>query len=214
MLHGNFKHQDSRGNTGYLTSGGVQWMTAGRGLIHSETPMQAEGLMWGYQLWVNLPAKDKMKEPRYQDIDASAIPAVELAGTNGITVRLVAGQLGDVVGPVAGISVEPMLLDVSVPKGQTLELPVPEGHTLFIYTSEGALVTEGVGNVPMSRVIVFKHAGNVVKVSAPETTASRFLVVAGAPIKEPIAHHGPFVMNTREELMQCFKDLQNGTFDK
>lgn len=188
-------------------------MTAGRGLIHSETPMQAEGLMWGYQLWVNLPAKDKMQEPRYQDIDAAKIPAVQLGG-NGPTVRLVAGKIGDIEGPVTGISVNPIFLDVSVPKGETFEHPIPEGHTLFLFTSAGALVTADVGNVPESRLIVYKTGGNAIKVSAPEDTPARFLLVAGAPIKEPIAHHGPFVMNTRAELMQCFKDLENGTFDK
>lgn len=188
-------------------------MTAGRGLIHSETPMQAEGLMWGYQLWVNLPAKDKMIEPRYQDIDAAKIPAVEL-GAGGPTVRLVAGRIGEIEGPVTGISVNPIFLDVSVPKGKTFEFPIPNGHTLFLFTSAGSLITAEVGTVPESRVIVYKPEGNAIKVSAPEETDSRFLLVAGAPIKEPIAHHGPFVMNTREELMQCFKDLQNGTFDK
>lgn len=211
MLHGNFKHKDSRGNTGHLTSGGVQWMTAGRGLIHSETPMQADGLMWGYQLWVNLPAKDKMIDPRYQDIDAAKIPAIEIAGTGAI-VRLMAGKIGDVEGPITGISVNPILLDVWIPKGKSFELPVPEGHTLFLYTSDGALLAEDVGTIPSSRIAVFKSEGNAVKVSAPADSNSRFLLVAGAPIKEPVAQHGPFVMNTREELIQCFRDMEAGTF--
>lgn len=213
MLHGNFKHNDSVGNTGYLTSGGVQWMTAGKGIIHAETPMQADGLMWGYQLWVNLPAKDKMIPPRYQDIEASKIPAIEL-GDSGTVIRLVAGQIGDVIGPVTGISVNPLLMDVQVPMGKDFELQIPDGHTLFLYTVDGSLIADGVGEVPNSRVIIFKHQGNAVKVTASETSNSRFLLVAGAPINEPIARHGPFVMNTREQLVQCFRDLENGTFDK
>lgn len=209
MLHGDFKHQDSRGNTGHLTSGGVQWMTAGRGVRHSETPMQANGLMWGYQLWVNLPAKEKMKEPRYQDIEASKIPAVEL-GDTGIVIRLVAGKIGDIEGPVNGIPVNPLLMDVMLPAGVTFEFPIPDGHTLFLYTVEGSLTVDGIDTVPASRIVIFKPEGTAFRVHAPAANASRFLVVAGAPLNEPIARHGPFVMNTREEIIQCILDLQAG----
>jgi redox-sensitive bicupin YhaK (pirin superfamily) len=187
-------------------------MTAGKGVLHSETPMQAEGLMWGFQLWVNLPAKEKMKEPRYQDIDASKIPAVEL-GENGTVVRLIAGKLGDVEGAVNGIPVDPILLDVMLPAGQIFDHPIPEGHTLFVYTVDGASLV-GVGadalDVPASRIVLFKPNGNTLRISAPDDAPSRFLVIAGAPLNEPIARHGPFVMNTREEIIQCFRDMQSG----
>jgi hypothetical protein len=208
MLHGSFKHQDSRGNTGFLTSGGVQWMTAGKGVLHSETPMQADGLMWGYQLWVNLPAREKMKDPRYQDIDASKIPAIEL-GDTGVVARLIAGKIGSVNGAVDGIPVDPLLMDVMVPANGVFEFPVVAGHTLFVYTVEGNVTADGI-EVPASRIILFNADGYSFKITASPTSPSRLLVVAGAPIKEPIARHGPFVMNTREEIIQCFIDLQNG----
>lgn len=210
MLHGNFKHEDSKGNSGFLTSGGVQWMTAGRGLQHSETPMQADGLMWGFQLWVNLPAKLKMTEPRYQDIQAEQIPTAKLA--NGTTIRVIAGAVADVVGPVNGVSIQPTLLDVSLPAGQTFEHPIPDGHTLFLYTIEGALLAQDDLEVEASRIITYTRDGDAIKVSAPENAPSRFLVVSGAPINEPIARRGPFVMNTQEELVQCFTDLYTGKF--
>lgn len=210
MLHGNFKHQDTKGNSGYLTSGGVQWMTAGKGLQHSETPMQAEGLMWGFQLWVNLPAALKMSEPRYQDINPDQIPTAKLP--NGTKIRVVAGQVADVVGPVNGVSIHPTLLDVSLPAGETFTHPVPEGHTLFLYTIEGKLLAQDDLAVDASRLVLYTHDGEAVKVSAPADAASRFLLVSGKPINEPIARHGPFVMNTREEILQCFSDLYSGKF--
>lgn len=212
MLHGAFKHQDNKGNTGHLNSGGVQWMTAGRGIQHSETPMQADGLMWGYQLWVNLPAKEKLKEPRYQDISAEQIPAAQI-GDSGIVVRVVAGKVGSVVGPVDGVTIQPNLLDVMMPAGKTFELPITEGHTLFIYTVEGLVNVLGSDTpVPASRIAIFKSEGNAIKVTTPDNSAGRFLLISGAPLKEPIARHGPFVMNTREEIIQCFHDLQSGNF--
>jgi redox-sensitive bicupin YhaK (pirin superfamily) len=209
MLHGNFKHQDSKGNTGYLTSGGVQWMTAGKGVLHSETPMQADGLMWGFQLWVNLPAAEKMQEPRYQDIDAKNIPTVEL--DNGTKVRLIAGDLGGISGPVNGVTIKPTLLDVSLPAGQTFEYPIPDGHTLFLYTIEGKLAVEE-ATVDPSRIVIFDPKGDSFKVSSTTNSPSRFLVVSGAPLKEPIVRHGPFVMNTREQILQCFQDFYAGDF--
>jgi redox-sensitive bicupin YhaK (pirin superfamily) len=210
MLHGNFKHQDNKGNSGYLTSGGVQWMTAGKGIQHSETPMQADGLMWGFQLWVNLPSKLKMSEPRYQDINAHEIPTAKLP--NGTSVRVIAGQIADVVGPVNGVSIKPILLDVSIPAGQTFEHPITDGHTLFLYTIEGKLQVEQDLAIDPSRIVIFSPEGDALKVSATADAPTRFLVVSGAPINEPIARHGPFVMNTREEILQCFSDLYSGNF--
>lgn len=210
MLHGNFKHQDSKGNTGYLTSGGVQWMTAGKGVKHSETPMQADGLMWGYQLWVNLPAAKKMQEPRYQDINADQIPTLQL--DNGVSFRLVAGKAGNVEGPVNGVSIQPTFLDVSMPAGKTFEYPIPDGHTLFLYVIEGKLESAEGLPVESSNLVIFSHEGNAFKVNTPADSPVRFLAVSGEPIKEPIARHGPFVMNTREEILQCFSDLHSGKF--
>lgn len=210
MLHGNFKHQDSKGNKGYLTSGGVQWMTAGKGLQHSETPMQADGLMWGFQLWVNLPAAHKMSEPRYQDINADQIPVAKFP--NGTTIRVIAGSVGAVTGPVNGVHINPSLLDVSLPAGQTYESSIPDGHTLFLYTVDGKLeVSDGL-EVDPSRIVIFSPEGDSFKVTAPADSTSRFLVVSGAPINEPIVRHGPFVMNTKEEILQCFSDLYSGRF--
>jgi hypothetical protein len=210
MLHGNFKHEDSKGNTGFLTSGGVQWMTAGKGVKHSETPMQADGLMWGFQLWVNLPAKLKMTEPRYQDINADQIPTAKFP--NGTTVRVIAGQIGPIEGPVNGVSIQPTLLDVSLQPGQTFEHPIPEGHTLFLYTIEGTLLAQDDLAVEPSRIVIYSKDGDGLRVAAPDNAPSRFLVVSGAPINEPISRHGPFVMNTREEILQCFADLYSGKF--
>jgi len=210
MLHGNFKHQDSKGNTGYLTSGGVQWMTAGKGVQHSETPMQADGLMWGYQLWVNLPAAKKMQEPRYQDINADQIPTIQLESGNSF--RLIAGKAGDVEGPVNGVAIQPTLLDVSMTPGNTFEYPIPDGHTLFFYMVEGKIETAEGLPVGPSNLVIFSHEGNAFKVNTPADSPARFLVISGSPIKEPIARHGPFVMNTREEIVQCFADLRGGRF--
>lgn len=210
MLHGNFKHQDSKGTKGYLTSGGVQWMTAGRGLQHSETPMQADGLMWGFQLWVNLPASHKMTEPRYQDINADQIPAAKFP--NGTLARVISGPLGPLLGPVNGVTIHPILLDVSLPAGQSFEYSIPDGHTLFLYTIDGDLLVQDGLQVESSHIVLYQPHGSYFSVSSPENTSSRFLVVSGAPINEPIVRHGPFVMNTKEEILQCFSDLYAGKF--
>lgn len=208
MLHGNFKHQDSKGNTGFLNSGGVQWLTAGKGILHSETPMQSEGLLWGFQLWVNLPKKDKMIEPRYQDFNAEDIPNVE--AENGTKIRIIAGEVDGNKGAVSGIAINPTLLDVKLPKGQTFSYPIPDGHTLFLYQLEGECNYNG-QNVSESHIIIFDTDGEAFKVEALEDN-SRFLVVSGAPIKEPIARYGPFVMNTESEIAQTLQDFRTGNF--
>lgn len=207
MLAGRMRHRDNQGNSGLLLPGGAQWMTAGKGIVHSEMPEQEDGLMWGFQLWVNLPASDKMTAPRYQDIDPAEIPETDLPG--GATVRVVAGEAGGVTGPVSDISVRPLYLDVSLPNGAAFEQTVPEGHNAFIYVFGGGLkIGETMaGNGDM----VLLTEGGVVKAEATEDD-TRFLLIAGEPIGEPVARYGPFVMNTKEEIMQAFQDYQSGKF--
>lgn len=206
MLAGKMEHADHAGNRGLLTGGGAQWMTAGRGIIHSETPRQEGGLMWGFQLWVNLPAKHKMTAPRYQDIEPSAIPEVK---TLGGSVRVIAGTFGGVTGPVQGIVTDPFYLDVRLGPRGTFETGVPEGHTAFLYTYEGA---GSAGDTALSpKTLAILSSGEVIRVTSNETDA-RFLCIAARPLNEPIARYGPFVMNTREEIHQAFDDFRNGRF--
>ncbi len=208
MLAGSMQHKDSVGNTGNLRAGSVQWMTAARGIIHSEMPKQEDGLMWGFQLWVNLPAADKMGEPRYQDIDPEAIPEHTLP--SGGTVRVVAGRFEDVRGPVGGVATEPMMLDVTLPAGASLDVPIDTGHNGFAYVFEGSARLGGVQQ-PTARghIAVLDRAGDGLRIEAVEQGA-RVLVVTGRPIDEPVARYGPFVMNTRAELEQAFADYRAG----
>ena len=180
-------------------------MTAGRGIIHSETPKQENGLMWGFQLWVNLPAKSKMTAPRYQDIDPQAIPEVKIEGGS---VRVVAGTFGGASGPVQGIVTDPFYLDVRLdPKGR-VEAGIPEDHTAFLYTYEGSGATS---ETPLSqKTLAVLSKGDLIEVTAGES-GLRFLCIAARPLNEPIARYGPFVMNTREEIHQAFADFRNGT---
>jgi redox-sensitive bicupin YhaK (pirin superfamily) len=205
MLAGKMEHADHAGNRGLLTGGGAQWMTAGRGIIHSETPKQEDGLMWGFQLWVNLPAKSKMTAPRYQDIEPGAIPEVEIAGG---TVRVVAGAFGGVTGPVQGIVTDPVYLDVRLDSG-TFETTIPDDHTAFVYVYQGAGSIGGTSLEPKTLGVLSK--GDRVTATAGNGGV-RFLCVAAQPLNEPIARYGPFVMNTREEIHQAFEDFRNGRF--
>jgi len=205
MLAGKMEHADHAGNRGLLVSGGAQWMTAGRGIIHSETPKQEDGLMWGFQLWVNLPAKSKMTPPRYQDIDPEAIPEVKIAGG---TVRVVAGAFGGVTGPVQGIVTNPVYLDVRLDSG-SFETTIPEDHTAFVYVYQGGGSVGGTALEPKTLGILSK--GDRVSATAGKE-GLRFLCIAAQPLNEPIARYGPFVMNTREEIHQAFEDFRNGRF--
>ena len=209
MLEGKFRHKDSKGNEGLLVGGGVQWLTTGKGILHSEMPAQKEGHLWGLQLWVNLPAKEKMKEPRYQDIDPSAIPILETE--EGVQVRLIAGEIAGVKGAVDGIAIRPTLLDVKVPAGQTFESDIVDGHTLFLYGLEGDTQLEGDFLAAPGELAVFKNQGDAFRASATDTK-TRFLVVSGAPINEPVARYGPFVMNTHSEILQTLKDFKSGNY--
>ena len=213
MLEGRMRHKDNHGNEGVLVPGSVQWMTAARGLLHSEMPEQVEGRMRGFQLWVNLPARDKMGEPRYQEFAPERIPAVQPA--HGVVVKVIAGSVGDVSGPIAQPATDPVYLDITLAAGAAWQYPVPEGHNAFVYVFEGGAAIGAGENVRTvaARELAVLAGGPHVRISAGEAGA-RLILVAGRPLREPVARHGPFVMNTREELMQAFVDLQQGGFQR
>jgi hypothetical protein len=208
MLAGHMEHRDHTGRTGTLTAGAVQWMTAGRGILHSEMPRQVEGLMRGFQLWVNLPAAEKMRAPRYQEFPPEAIPRVELPG--GVRVVVVAGECAGVAGAVSGIATQPLYLDVALPAGATFEQELPAAHSCCVYVFEGsALVGDTRAPVAAGHLAVLS-AGETLTCAAGEAPA-RFLLLAARPLREPVARRGPFVMNTDAELRQAFADYRNGT---
>jgi redox-sensitive bicupin YhaK (pirin superfamily) len=210
MLAGRMRHRDSAGNEGLITDGGVQWMTAGRGVIHSEMPEQNEGLMEGFQLWLNLPAKDKMRAPWYRDIPNAEVPRFTTG--SGTTVQVIAGTTHGVAGAVQREGTEPLYLDIELPSGASFEQPLPAGHNAFIYVFRGEAVVGGKG-VPQTRMAILDNAegadGVVVKAASSPT---RLLLIAGRPLKEPIAQYGPFVMNTQAELHQAVEDFRAGRF--
>jgi redox-sensitive bicupin YhaK (pirin superfamily) len=214
MLAGSMEHRDHKGNHGTLTSGSIQWMTAGRGIIHSEMPKQDNGLMWGFQLWVNLPAKDKMCEPRYQDIPPSSVPVLTIGDA---TIKVLAGTVGTVTGPVKGVVTNPTYIDVTIGVGGQYTHQLPFDHTAFAYVFDGGDASFGPADaptkVPLHHMAVFK-SGDFIEARPVEgvTKPVRFILVAASPLKEPMARHGPFVMNTREEIMQAFMDFQQGRF--
>lgn len=212
MLAGHMLHEDHMGNRGDLKSGDVQWMTAGRGIIHSEMPQQEQGVMHGFQLWLNLPAAEKMKPAAYRDIPARDIPAVDLP--QGGQVKVIANNFEvagkTISGPIQGLSTEPIYWDVSLPAGASLVQPIPAEHNLFIYVYQGDLA---VGT--QERKLSAGQAGLLTKGATLDVkaldSAVKFLVLAGKPIKEPIAQYGPFVMNTPEEIDQAIMDYRSGT---
>jgi len=209
MLAGAMQHGDNKGNTGLLGPGSVQWMTAGRGIIHSEMPQQEDGLMWGFQLWVNLPASKKMVEPRYQDIPASEVPETNL-GDNAMA-RVIAGELNGVTGPVSGVATEPFYFDVRLEAGAGVEIPTPQGHNVFAYVYEGVIdIGDGPGSTVRRGEIALLGPGALVAVAADE--GARFILVGGKPLNEPIARYGPFVMNTADQIRQAIMDFQAGRF--
>jgi len=209
MLAGNMRHRDSAGHEGSITNGGVQWMTAGRGVIHSEMPEQNEGLMEGFQLWLNLAAKDKMSAPWYRDIPAEAVPRFTL--DSGATVQVIAGSTHGVAGAVQRDVTEPLYLDIELPAGATFEQPLPAGHNAFLYVFRGEVVVEGKA-VPQARMAILDNAKAADGVRIKATQASRLLLIAGRPLNEPIAQYGPFVMNTQAEVFQAVEDFRNGKF--
>ena len=211
MIDGRMRHQDTSGGGGVLRSGGVQWMTAGRGIVHSEMPEQEDGLMWGFQLWVNLPARDKMNPPRYQNIEPEDVP--EITRDDGARIRVVAGSYDGIAGAVGEIAVEPLYVDVGLPEGVRVEIPVPAGHNAFLYPFEGVLMVgaDGSARPAADSEIAVLSDGETVTLTGGDD-GGRGILVAGRPIREPIARHGPFVMNTREEIMQAFQDYEAGKF--
>jgi redox-sensitive bicupin YhaK (pirin superfamily) len=211
MLAGSMEHKDNQGNAGILGPGSVQWMTAGRGIVHSEMPRQENGLMWGFQLWVNLPAESKMTQPAYQEIPADGVPEVAISG--GVSAKVIAGSIGDVSGPIEGIATEPLYLDVRMQAGTAAQFAIPATHNAFVYVYGGRLDCGGVDPVSIASgeiALLEQGPGDAVAVAAQED--SRLLLIAGKPLNEPIARYGPFVMNTMAEVEQAFRDFQAGRF--
>jgi len=209
MLEGSTHHRDSLGNAGLIGPGDVQWMTSGRGILHEEMPRRGpSGAIYGFQLWVNLPAALKMTAPRYQEVSAASIPSVEKAGA---TVRIVTGQVFGAQGPVTEIAASPLYIDVTLASGAEFVQEIPVGHTALAYVFEGEGNFGDAENISAVKMAVFTD-GDHVRVKAAENSPVRFMLIAGAPFKEPIVPYGPFVMNTREEIQQALIDLRNGTF--
>ena len=211
MLDGRMRHRDNHGNEGLLVPGSVQWMTAGRGLVHSEMPEQQEGRMRGFQLWVNLPASEKMGAPRYQEFAPDRIPVAR--PRDGVEVKVIAGDVDGIRGPIAQPATDPLYLDVALAAGAAWEHVLPEGHNAFAYVFEGA-ATVGEGDAARA---LETHALGVLGgggrfVVRAGGAGARLILVAGRPLGEPVARYGPFVMNTREQVMQAFVDFQEGRF--
>jgi redox-sensitive bicupin YhaK (pirin superfamily) len=208
MLDGRMRHRDSAGNEGVLSGGGVQWMTAGRGVIHSEMPEQEAGRMEGFQLWLNLPAKDKMCAPWYRDIPADEIPRVSTA--EGVTLHIIAGSSHGIDGAMQRPATQPLYLDVQLPAGAGFEQPLPQSHNAFVYVYRGELVIAGQA-VPRQRMAILANtpgSDGVRLQGGPE--GARAILVAGQPLNEPIAQYGPFVMNRNEEIFQAVEDYRAG----
>ncbi len=213
MLDGHMRHEDHLGHVGHLKGGGVQWMTAGRGIIHSEMPQQDEGRMRGFQLWINLPAKEKMKPAGYRDIQAPDIPAVDLP--SGGRVKVIAGTL-DVdgratAGPIQGVTTDPLYFDVELPAAAAFTHAIPPGYSAFLYPFEGSVE---VGADGAARTLGTHRAGVLADGDTLEVkggpAGGRFILLAGRPLREPITQYGPFVMNTHEEVEQAIRDYQSG----
>ena len=230
VLCGDVEHGDSMGNSGSITAGDVQWMTAGSGVIHQEMPKgDGRGRLEGFQLWANLPATSKMMAPRYRDVKAAQIPEVSLE--SGVRIKIICGRVGDTEGPVRDIVIEPQYLDISVPPGTTYTHPTPADHTVFAYVIGGrgyfcperktfTFEAEGINYFDMrgtaradNETLVLFDRGDHVYVQT-EAEPIRFLLVSGKPINEPVAWYGPIVMNTREELRVAFEEYEQGTFIK
>lgn len=204
MLDGHMEHRDSMGNRGDLKAGGVQWMKAASGVIHSEMPKQVDGLMRGFQLWINLPASEKMSDPAYQEFSSAAIPEVPLAQGK---VRVLAGEFDGVRGVIDDPATRVLYLDISLAAGARFSLPLAPMHNAFIYVFEGEASLAG--EDLSAHTLAVLGTGDGVEVRAGETGA-RFILVAGRPLGEPVVQHGPFVMNSREEIEQAFADYRDG----
>lgn len=213
LLNGRMRHRDNAGHEDVIGPGGVQWMTAGRGIVHSEMPEQEDGLLAGFQLWVNLPASHKMSEPAYQEFDADHIPLERR--DDGSELRVIAGTTSQgTEGPVRQPLTEPLYLDVTVPAGGRFSEAIPAGHHAFLFLFEGSALLADVNGKRLDLTpdnLAVLTRGEQVQVRAGDGGA-RFLLVAGRPLNEPVARGGPFVMNTRAEVQQAFQDYASGTF--
>lgn len=207
MVEGAMRHKDNMGNEGVLRSGGVQWMTAGSGILHSESPEQENGLLQGFQLWINLPAKDKMVTPRYQNIEGSDV--AEFSPEDGVDLRLVAGEFMGKTGPVNGIATKPVFIDAKLAAGREVTLPVPKGHAAMVYVFIGDAIVAGQA-VTTHHLAVLEDGDSIMLKGGPE--GGRMLLIAARPLHEPVVRYGPFVMSSKQELMQAFDDYQRGRF--
>jgi hypothetical protein len=207
MLAGRMRHGDNQGNSGLLGPGSIQWMTAGRGIVHSEFPEQQEGLMWGFQLWVNLPRTDKMTKPRYQDVQGDKIPEIELGP--GARARVLVGTVNGTSGPVDNVATEPVYFDLHLEPNASYTADLPPGHNAFAYVYQGeAKIGAAALGVARGELALLTH-GEALPVTAGSAGA-RLIVVAARPLNEPVARYGPFVMNTPDEIRQAFADYQAG----
>jgi len=207
MIAGRMLHRDSAGNEGLLGNGDVQWMTAGRGVIHSEIPQQEEGVMEGFQLWLNLPARDKMSEPWYRDIANAELP--QFATPDGVKVTVIAGESRGVTGAVTREATQPLYLDLHLPAGSQFEQPLPAGHNAFLYVYRGTVTVDGQAVSAQRMAILANEPGaDGVRLSASED--AKAILIAGRPLGEPIAQYGPFVMNTEAEIYQAIQDFRAG----
>lgn len=210
LLAGRMRHKDNAGHEGVIEPNGVQWMTAGRGIVHSEMPEQENGLLMGFQLWVNLPAAQKMTDPGYQEYPESQLPVEQRS--NGTSIRVIAGQTDEgTKGPVENPHVRPTYIDVTLPGGETYAHTLPEGDNAFVYVIEGELAIGNNGDRLPARTLGILSAGDQAVFRA-STDATRFLLVSGEPLNEPVARGGPFVMNTQQEVLQAFEDFRNNRF--
>lgn len=206
MLAGKMEHQDSVGNKGLIETGGIQWMNAGKGIIHSEMPKQTAGLMRGFQLWVNLPAKQKMSEPNYQDIPANQVPVFE--DLAGIKIKVLVGEFNGVEGPVKAESIEPLFLDCHFEDQMTLSVPVDLHYVFFVYCYENEVL---IGDELVSKgQLAVLNSAELIAISGKKDSAC--IIVGGRPINEPIVQYGPFVMNTEQEIKQAYEDYRQGRF--
>ena len=216
MLDGRMRHRDNHGNEGVLVPGSVQWMTAGRGLVHSEMPEQQEGRMRGFQLWLNLPAREKMTSPKYQEFGPERIPVATPAP--GVTVKVIAGQVDGVAGPISQPATDPTYLDIALEPGVEFTQSLPTNYAAFLYVFEGTLEVGDSAEASVLRTHELGVLGEGGQIRLKGLTAgtggkfARAILVAGRPLREPVAKYGPFVMNTREELQQAFEDFQRGRF--
>jgi redox-sensitive bicupin YhaK (pirin superfamily) len=212
MLSGEVEHGDSLGNEGVISAGDVQWMSAGSGIVHQEMPQRADDHLRGFQLWANLPAASKMMDPRYRDVPADTIP--EVSPHDGLKIKVIAGEVVGVRGPVRDVTVEPEYLDITLEPGADLEHPTSPGHTVFAYAinGRGKVGPNGTHELSRGQLALFTEGDSVL--AKANDVPFRFLLVSGKPLGEPVAWSGPIVMNTREELATAFREYQDGTFIK